>query len=104
MITEASFWIRLYDLPLHALNENMGRLIGDSFRSVEEIDVKKGEVSWGEFLIIKVHLNITKPLMRGKYINLEPHGSCWVRFVYERLAIFYYVWGRLGPNHRDCSF
>lgn len=102
-ITKAAFWIRLYDLPLYAMNEHVARLIGDSIGSVEEIDVKKGEVAWGEFIRVTVRLNITKPLMRGKRINLGPHGSCWVRFVYDRLPNFCYVCGRLGHNHRDCS-
>lgn len=44
-ITEAMFWIKLYDQPLYAMNEHVLRLIGDGIGIVEEIDVKKGDVA-----------------------------------------------------------
>lgn len=46
-MVEASFWIRVYDLPPLALNEYIGNLVGHSLGRVEEIDMVLGEVVWG---------------------------------------------------------
>ncbi|XP_042958115.1 uncharacterized protein LOC122293643 [Carya illinoinensis] len=102
-ISTATFWIRLYDLLLGAMNEKVVSKIGNSIGVVEEIDVEKDEVAWGEFIKIRILLDVTKPLLRGKCINLGNHGSCWVRFTYERLPTFCYGCGRLGHSHKDCS-
>lgn len=48
-ITKASYRIRIYNLPLHAMNENVGRLIGETIGSIEEFDVESGKVAWEEF-------------------------------------------------------
>lgn len=100
-ILKAALSIRLYDLPLYAMNERMVRIISNSVDKVEETDVKKDEVAWGEFNMVKVSLDVTKPLMRGKCINMATHGVCWVQFTYERLPTFYYVCGRLSHSHKD---
>lgn len=69
-IMDAAFWIRLYDIPLHAMNERVARMIGASIGLVEDIDVEQGEVARGEFIRIKVRTDISKSLMRGRYIHL----------------------------------
>lgn len=37
---EASFWIHLYDLPLYAMNERVGQLIGKAIGEVEKVDAE----------------------------------------------------------------
>lgn len=54
IIIEAALWIRLYDLPLYAMNKHIVRLISDSIGSAEETDVENGEVAWGEFISLRV--------------------------------------------------
>lgn len=41
---EASFWVRVYDLPLMARNEYIGHVNGGAMGRVEEMDLDDGEV------------------------------------------------------------
>lgn len=50
----------------------------------------------GEFIRVRVKTDITKPLLRGKKINLGKRESVWVRFSYERFPNLSYCCGRLA--------
>lgn len=62
-LREATFWVQVYDLPLMARNEYVGREVGAAMGAVKEVDVDYGEVEWGEFMRIRVTIDITKPLL-----------------------------------------
>lgn len=40
-IVEASFWVRVYDLPMIARNEYMGRAIGNSLGQTKIVDLEE---------------------------------------------------------------
>lgn len=89
-LTEALFWVRLHDLPLIARNEYIGNLIGRKIGRVEEVDLEKGEMAWGEYMRVCVCIDVTKPLLRGKKINIGSAEPIWVRFSYKSLPNFCY--------------
>lgn len=101
-MVEALFWIRVYNLPLSAWNEYIGRLIGNSLGKFKEIDLDNGEVEWREFMRVRVNLAITRPLLRHKKLSIRP-ASVWVYFKYEQLLDFYFCYGRLSLGHKDCQ-
>lgn len=49
-----------------AQNEYIGRLVGALLGRVEKVDIEEGVVEWGEFMGIRVHIKITKPLIYCK--------------------------------------
>ncbi|XP_035547260.1 uncharacterized protein LOC118348857 [Juglans regia] len=100
---EASFWIRLYDMPLNAMNAKVGRLIGNKIGIVEEVDGEQGEVAWGEYLRIRVKIDISQPLMRGITVNLGQFGLGWIRFAYECLPNFCYMCAKISHRQKDCE-
>lgn len=65
-----------------ARNEYMGNLIQNSLGRVEEVDLEEGEMACGEFMGVRVHVNVTKPLLQGKKINLGLPKPVWVSFKY----------------------
>lgn len=69
-MVKASFWIRFYDLPLMACNEYIGRLIGNLLGRFEEVDLIHGRVEWREYMRIRVDLDITRPLLRQRKLNI----------------------------------
>lgn len=69
-MNEASFWVRVHDLLLMAHNEYVGREVGGTMGTVEKVDLDYGEMEWREFMRIRVQLDITKPLLRWKKLNL----------------------------------
>lgn len=78
-------------------------MVGTALGSVEEVDLDYGEVEWGEFMRIRFTIDITKPLLRHKKINLSLNDPVWVRFSYKRLPDFCYCCGLLGHTHKDSN-
>ena len=67
------------------------------------VDALKSGLAWGPFFRIRVDIDITKPLMRGKMIHIEDVEEGWVYFKYERLPTFCYCCGILGHQERECQ-
>nr|POE89728.1 hypothetical protein CFP56_49500 [Quercus suber] len=66
------------------------------------VDGSKSGFAWGPFLRIRVDIDVTKPLMRGKMVHIEGAGEGWVFFKYERLPTFCYRCGILGYQEQEC--
>jgi hypothetical protein len=79
-----SFWVRMYNLPLACIGKEIGWKIGSSVGTVEKVDVNYEEASWGEYLCVKMSLDLSKPLAGGCMLHLQT-GSTWVGFKYEKL-------------------
>ena len=57
----------------------------------------------GPCMRIRVQIDITKPLCRGRKILLDDNTECWVSFQYERLPNFCYWCGSVSHGEKDCS-
>jgi hypothetical protein len=69
-----------------------------------EVDVGEDGFAVGEYLRIKVRIDITKPLMGGIMIQVGEDGrSKRCPFEYEFLPEFCYNYGIIGHNDRCCS-
>lgn len=62
-LREVAFWVRIHDLPLMARNELIGREIGKTLGSIEEVDLDVGKYEWGEFMHIQVSIDAIRPLI-----------------------------------------
>lgn len=80
------------------MSREVGAKITNVVGELITVDAPKSGVAWGPFLRIRVNTDITKPLMRGKMIQIEDSEDEWVVFKYERLPIFCYRCGILGPH------
>ena len=76
----APFWVQIYNLPLKSRTKEMGWTIGSSLGSVLDVVVLESGVQWGKCLRVRVHIDITKRLVRGKKITIEGGESKWVIF------------------------
>ncbi|XP_042944768.1 uncharacterized protein LOC122278651 [Carya illinoinensis] len=102
-IKHVAFWVQIHDLPLMAQNYYVGKRVGSMLGEVFEIDLEKGEVEWGEYIRIRVMVDITQPLQRRKWLKIGDGDSCWVRFSYERLPNLCYFCGVLGHTVQECE-
>ena len=89
------FWVQIFNLPLKSRTKETGWAIGSTLGEVLDIDVSKSSVHWGRLLRVRVNVDITKKLIRGKKINIEGGENRWVIFKYERLPNFCYRCGML---------
>lgn len=76
---KASFWVRMINLPLACMGDEIGRKIGATIGTVEAVDTEANGMGWGEFLRVKIQLDLTKPLLRGRKLNIQGKLG-WITF------------------------
>ena len=64
---------------------------------------EEGETDGGSFLCMKVVIDISKPLCRGRLISLSKGEQSWVSFKYERLPSICYWCGCQNHVDSDCD-
>jgi hypothetical protein len=86
------------------MSRENGELIGDEVGEFLEVEVGEDGMAVGEFLRIRVRIDIGKPLMRGKMLEMgENMLPKWCPFEYEFLPDFCYTCGRIGHCERACA-
>lgn len=84
-ITE--FWICMHGLPLACMGKETGVKLGTMVGRVEEVDTNVEGVGWGEYLRVRLHVNLTKPLVRGRVLKVRDR-TIWITFQYEKISWF----------------
>jgi len=74
---KASFWIRMYNLPLACMNSTIGHQVGSTVGLVEEVEANEGEMAWGEYLRVRIVIDLTKPLDWGRKLTIK-NKSTWI--------------------------
>ena len=74
-LTRSPFWIQIHNLPLKSRTRETGRAIGTMIAEVLVVDVAKSGVQWGKCLRVKVSIDITKRLVRGKRVAIKEDES-----------------------------
>ncbi|XP_062151881.1 uncharacterized protein LOC133860261 [Alnus glutinosa] len=96
------FWIQIHDLPFGCMTREVGLKIGASIGRVEDVRVPGDGESWSRGLRVRVQVDITKPLERGRVLKLNGKQA-WVAFRYEKLPHFCFHCGRILHNKMPCS-
>ena len=96
------FWVQMYNLPLKHRTKETGLAIGTSLGEVVEVDVADSGVQWGKCLRVRVKIDVTRRLIRGRKLKIEDGEDRWVLFKYERLPNFCYKCGMLDHDLKDC--
>ena len=94
--SHSPFWICIFSIPIKSMNKVIGTRIGNEMGELIMVDAPKSGLAWSPFLQVRVNIDITKPLMRGKMIQIDDLEASWVAFKYEWLPIFCYRCGILG--------
>lgn len=56
------FWIQVHNMPLACMTKEVGSQIGQGLGEVLNVEVDNSELGWGQFLQIKVAMDINLPL------------------------------------------
>ena len=95
--------MQIHNLPLNNRTRETRWEIGSKLGEVLEVDVAESGVQWGRYLRVKVKVDVSKKLVRGKKIAFEGREQRWIAFKYERLPNFCYRCGLLNHGLRDCT-
>ncbi|XP_021726128.1 uncharacterized protein LOC110693273 [Chenopodium quinoa] len=96
-------WVRLLDVPFSKRNRRNLTEIGDFLGIFLEIDETE-PLGIGEFMRMKVMIDIDRPLRRGLFLVVGASASKWISLKYERLEDFCFFCGRLDHTEGTCSF
>lgn len=93
--------MQVYNLPFASMTQEVGVQIGESVGKVLKVHADERGIGWGKFLRIRVEMDISKPLLRGRFITVEGKKS-WVHFKYERLPTLYFKCGVIKHSQKGC--
>ena len=96
------FWVQLHGLPTMCQTKEVGMNIGATLGEVEKVDANGKGFCLGSFLRIRVLMDVSLPLCRGRKVRLGDYGLKWVEFRYERLPVFCYLCGKVDHDEKDC--
>lgn len=99
---DCPFWIQVRNLPLECMSIEVGKKMFKAFGAVQEVALAQLSGNRGRCLRVKVELDITKPLPRGKRICSADWEPFWISFQYEKLPILCHYCGLIGHDDKVC--
>jgi hypothetical protein len=103
LFSHVSFWVQLHNLPIRRMTEEAAKAIGRSIGYVEKVAASDDERGGENCMRIRVRVDVTRPLCRGRIVKLEVGKTGWVAFRYERLPNFCYWCGLFDHSEKDCD-
>lgn len=79
----------------------IGHQIGFVVGAVEEVEVNNGDAAWGVYLRVRIVIDLSEPLDRGRKITIKKK-STWVAFQYEKIPNFRYQCGVVQHGREGC--
>ena len=99
---QVSLWVQVHDIPTKYLSREVAEKLCESVGVVNK-EVSLVEVDRGNIMRVRVKVDVTLPLCRGRVFKLGNGSKGWVSFKYERLPNICYWCGRLNHVDRDCD-
>ncbi|KAG5521220.1 hypothetical protein RHGRI_033692 [Rhododendron griersonianum] len=97
------FWIQLRALPLEFMSVEVGRKMMVGFGEVLEVVMAQLSGNQGRCIRVKVELDITKPIPRGKHVSsIADWNPIWVSFGYEKFPHLCHYCGLVGHDDKAC--
>ena len=64
------FWVQVHDMPLIYMNRGVGTKIGESFGTLEDLDMAGDGGGWGRYLCMHVNIDLHRALKRGRMLSM----------------------------------
>lgn len=100
--SRTSFWVQVHNLPLRSSSLVIAKEIVSIVGQVDMKASEEGELNSLNFLRLRVVVDTSKPLCRGRKITTAEGKEGWVSFKFERLPIICYWCGMLTHSDRAC--
>lgn len=97
----ATFWVQVWNLPIHCFSKDIGVKIGSSFNKVKEIIIPPTGSKEGKHMKMLVEMDISQPILRGTSARFN-EKSRWIHFRYDRIPDFCYNCGIIGHGDKVC--
>ncbi|XP_030959221.1 uncharacterized protein LOC115981195 [Quercus lobata] len=100
---KCTFWAQIHDLPIKSMTSELGMSIGNSISKAVCVAKPNNDGVIGCFLHVRVTLNVSKPLSRGRKLKDNGVVVGWASFHYEGFPNFCYWCGCLLHEYRECE-
>lgn len=100
---ETMFWVQIHNIPSGFMMEGMACQIGDFIGRFLEYDTSLVTRGFGQYMRIRVSIDVRLPLKRKKRISAVQSSSSYEVFQYKRLPLFCFLCGRLGHGESFCQ-
>ena len=97
-----AIWVQVHNIPFTHLNRTTAEELCEVIGVVDH-ESNDNEVDRGSFFRVRVRIDISVPLCRGRILSIEDDEDCWVEFKYERLPNICYWCGCLDHSDKDCE-
>ena len=94
-------WIQLHNLPI-GISSSAAKSIVSAAGKVFENNSDEEVYEGSNFVRVRVGVDITKPLCRGRKLALRNGQDSWVCFKYERMPNICHWCGKLTHMDREC--
>ncbi|KAL4323273.1 hypothetical protein GQ457_11G026760 [Hibiscus cannabinus] len=95
-------WVRIHNIPLSLMTAALARVLGDSIGKVIMTDTHLEDGNMGEFMMVCVLLDTSKPLRRCVVLSRPDAKASMCPLQYERLPLFCHGCGLIGHSVLTC--
>ena len=95
----SKFWVQIHYLPFRLLTPEVALVIGETlgiFISFEDTS----EMISGNFMHVRVAIDITLLLCKGRKVAFDDGSAGWIAFKYERFPNICYWRGQVSHNDK----
>ena len=98
-----TFWVQLHNVPNQCLTQATGEAVGNTIGSIVQVADLEDDGEGGEFLRIRVTIDITKALPWCCKLWFDSEHVGWALLQFEQLPNFCYWCDRVTYSERDCE-
>lgn len=97
-----NFWVQIHDIPYNFMSKETAKEIGET---IGPLIPPRDASEWkgGTFICVRVRIDTTRPLCRGRRVSFEEGSERWVSFQYERLPNICFWYGMLSHDDKECD-
>jgi hypothetical protein len=99
-------WVRILNLPFGYMQKKSGTVIASSIGvegNVPVVDCDALGKCWGNFMRVRVEIDVDKPLQRGVTVfSQRPNVTDWFEIQYENLPRYCFSCGKIGHSSIEC--
>ena len=97
---KVTFWVQVHNIPIGYRSKSVAEDICEAIGRVDRSTKASGSKG-GNYVRVRVTMDVYQPLYRGRVVTLEEGGKTWVSFRYERLPNICYWCGCFDHGDRD---